>query len=343
MARTINETTITQHLEPETTPVFEEAVRAVNTLAAIDQQAADNALAVASQLGYDGTLTVGALEDEIRFYQRRTVEACLELGKRLLILKELTPHGEFESRTELLGISKRMAQKFMSATLKISKTNSNSLLKAAGTQTKLLELLVLDDGEIEVLENGGSVRGVTLDAIEMMSVSELKKALREARDTATAKDRVISDKTAELNKKAEKLALLEAAKRQEITEVPMPGSLRFTCLQNYTREITAKIEATLRSEIVKLYGEFGDQPPRHIQLAAAQSLGLIITAAYGVAHDLAISPVTEPETAADDPAKADAEAFMKWQEDGADIESLMDEETLANYRRVQAMTQGTEG
>jgi hypothetical protein len=343
MARTINETTITQHLEPEPTPAFEEAVRAVNTLAAIDQQAADNAVAVARQLGYDGTLTVGALEDEIRFYQRRTVEACLELGKRLLILKELTPHGEFESRAELLGISKRMAQKFMSATLKISKTNSNSLLKAAGTQTKLLELLVLDDGEIEVLENGGSVRGVTLDAIEMMSVSELKKALREARDTATAKDRVISEKTAELNRKAEKLALLETAKRQEVTELTMPGSLQLSWLQTYTREITAKIEATLRSEIVKLYGVFDDQPPRHIQLAAAQSLGLIITAAYGVAHDLAISPVTEPEMAADDPAKANAEAFMKWQDDGADLESLMDEETLANYRRVQAMTQRTEG
>jgi len=320
-----------------------EAVQAVNTLAAIDQQAIDNASAVARQFGYDGTLTVGALEDEIRFYQRRTVEACLELGKRLLILKELTPHGEFESRAELLGISKRMAQKFMSATLKISKTNSNSLLKAAGTQTKMLELLVLDDGEIEALENGDSVRGVTLDTIETMSVSELKKALRAAQDTAQAKDRVISEKTAELNKKAEKLALLETAKRQEVAEQPMPGALQFSWLQSYTREITAKISATLRSEIVKLYGEFDHQPPKHIELAVAQSLGLIITAAYGVAEDLAIAPVTNPETAADDPAKADAEAFMQWEADGADIESLMDEETLANYRRVQALTQKTEG
>ncbi len=55
------------------------------------------AAALAQELGYVGALTVGTLEDEIRFYQRRTVEAILETGKRLLLLKEVTPHGEFTS------------------------------------------------------------------------------------------------------------------------------------------------------------------------------------------------------------------------------------------------------
>ncbi|MDI1278051.1 hypothetical protein [Methylobacter sp.] len=175
-----------------------EAVQAVNELAAIERQVADNVLAVAQQLGYDGALTVGALEDEIRFYQRRTVEACLELGKRLLILKELTPHGEFQQRIELLGIGYQTGKKFMAATMKLSKGYSNTLL-AAKTQTKMLELLVLDDGEIEALENGGSVRGITLNDIESMSVSELKKALREAGDHLKSKDAVIQKKDQKLN------------------------------------------------------------------------------------------------------------------------------------------------
>ncbi|MEQ1917319.1 MAG: hypothetical protein ABL856_11390, partial [Gallionella sp.] len=132
----------------------------LNELAAMNAQASDNAFALATQLGYDGSLTVGALEDEIRFYQARSVEAVLELGKRLIILKELTPFGEFEQRAELLGFSKRMYQQFMSATLKFSNTQSTALLKSAGTQTKLLELLVLDDGEIEALGNGESARGL---------------------------------------------------------------------------------------------------------------------------------------------------------------------------------------
>jgi hypothetical protein len=214
MARTPRENDMTLH---ELTPVQEknigELIEAGKTLDALTHQAQENALVVAQQVGYDGPLTVGGVEDGIRFYQRRTVDACIELGKRLLVLKELTPHGEFQSRIELLGIGYQSAKKFMAATLKFSKGYSNTLLKAAGTQTKMLELLVLDDGEIEALETGETVRGVTLDRIETMSVSELKKALRDAKATADAKDEVIQQKTQELNKKAEELALLENRRR----------------------------------------------------------------------------------------------------------------------------------
>lgn len=166
------------------------------------REAEGNAQALAEQLGYEGSLTVGALEDEIRFYQRRSVEACLELGKRLLILKELTPHGEFKHRVELLGIEERMARRFMAATAKFANRASTPVLSAAGTQTKLLELLVLDDEEIAALEAGESARGITLDEIETMTVSELRAALREERDEAKAKDRLLEDK----NKKLDELA-----------------------------------------------------------------------------------------------------------------------------------------
>jgi hypothetical protein len=214
---------------------------------------------------------------------------------------------------------------------------------------KALKALPADDRQLIAQAMEDESFDKALDLMQEMAARHFRekeaaqKLIADKEQSLVAKDRVISEKTAELNKKAEKLALLETSKRQEIAELTMPGAAQLSWLQTYTREITAKIEATLRSEIVKLYGVFDDQPPKHIELAAAQSLGLIITAAYGVAHDLAISPVTEPETAADDPAKANAEAFMKWEEDGADIESLMDEETLANYRRVQALTQRTEG
>ena len=45
-----------------------------NALAVVEAKAA----ALAQELGYQGALTIGTLEDEIRFYQRRTVEAILE-------------------------------------------------------------------------------------------------------------------------------------------------------------------------------------------------------------------------------------------------------------------------
>lgn len=155
--------------------------------------------ALAIQLGYEGSLSLGALEDEVRFYQQRTVESCMEIGKRLLLIKEQTPHGEFNKRIEILNFTPRMAQKFMSAVLKFSKTNSNSLLQKAGNQTKLLELVMLDDDEIELLDQGESIGDVNLDTIETMSVRELKKALREAKADNTAKDQLIQKKDQKIN------------------------------------------------------------------------------------------------------------------------------------------------
>jgi hypothetical protein len=178
----------------------------LNELAAMNAQASANAHALASQLGYDGSLTVGALEDEIRFYQARSVEAVLELGKRLIILKELTPFGEFERRAELLGIDGSLARKFMSATMKFSKRETFPVLKSAKSQSKMLELLVLDDGEIAALADGESARGLKLDDIETMSVRELKAALRAAQADATATDRVLEEKSKSITKLQKEIA-----------------------------------------------------------------------------------------------------------------------------------------
>lgn len=152
-----------------------------------------NVAALAEQLGYDGSLTVGALEDEIRFYQRRSVEALLAVGTRLLLLKEMTPHGEFTQRAQLLGFHPRAAQRFMQAALKTSKSDNLSLLAGhidgAG---KFLELITLDDDDLAILAEGGSVAGVTLDAIDTMSASELRATLR-------AREKLLKDKTEKIN------------------------------------------------------------------------------------------------------------------------------------------------
>ena len=144
----------------------------------------DFALAkLAEELGYEDSLTVGALEDGIRFYQQRTAECCLELGKRLLLLKELSMHGEFNNRLALLGFNDRAARRFMSAARRFTKTDKLSvLINKSHSQSKLLELLVLDDGELEDLANGGETSGVTLDEIECMTATELRKQLRRYKD-----------------------------------------------------------------------------------------------------------------------------------------------------------------
>jgi len=181
-------------------------IQAANTLALMETTAAENVLALAQQLGYDGALSVGALEDGIRFYQQRTAEACLELGKRLALLKEASLHGEFLPRLELLGIDARAAQRFMAVADKFSKASALTLLKTANSRAKLLELVVLDDSELTELAETGSVRGMATDDIANMGYRELRSKLREARAEKVADDKLVASKNTQIDKLSRHIA-----------------------------------------------------------------------------------------------------------------------------------------
>ncbi|WP_151792477.1 hypothetical protein [Acinetobacter seifertii] len=231
------------------------------------QQHTQSVAGLATQLGYDGALTVGALEDEIRFYQMRTVEACMELGKRLLILKEMTAHGEFEKRIEILGLSPRMARKFMSAVLKFANRNSNSVLQAAKTQTKLLELVVLDDDDLDFIEQGGSIGAVSLDSIDTMSTRELKQALRDAKADKDAADLLLKKKDEKLNELDAKITKLQSPvqikKRAETEEQALEkaaletlntASITFlNALMRYQNEVNSVLDTAEKKGIPQLF------------------------------------------------------------------------------------------
>ena len=185
--------------------VIDAEMNAANQLAAMTMEANDAAHAMAVQIGYQGAMTVGALEDEIRFYQRRTVEAILETGKRLLVLKELTPHGEFTQRVEMLGFHKLTAQRFMRAAAKTAKSvNLTFLSTQVKSASAFLELVTHDD---DVLENIAE-----MDDVEKMSASQLRAALRESRAEKSAVEGVVETK----NKVIDRLYL----EQQRIQKLP---------------------------------------------------------------------------------------------------------------------------
>ena len=177
---------------------------------------------LATQLGYEGDLTVGSLEDGIRLYQRRTIEDLFELGKRLLLLKEQCQHGEFQNRVELLGFDPSLARRLMTATLKFAKQETSPVLKTVKTQSKLLELIVLDDEEIKVISEGGSIGDISLDTIETMSVRDLKKALREAKAAVESKDQDIKAKDLIIQKKDQKANELD----EKLTKLNSPAEIK---------------------------------------------------------------------------------------------------------------------
>ena len=145
---------------------------------------------------------------ETRFYMAQSAEAMLEAGKRLVILKENEPHGDFIDIVESqLSLSKRTAQVMMQASLKYlsPKLEPKAQALARLGKTKLFELMTEDDEDLVELADGGTIAGMSLDDIDRMTSRELKAALREARETNAAQQRVLADKNEKIDSLSTKL------------------------------------------------------------------------------------------------------------------------------------------
>ncbi|WP_406707050.1 DUF3102 domain-containing protein, partial [Sodalis sp.] len=147
---------------------------------------------------------------EARFYMAQSAEAMLEAGKRLIIIKENEPHGEFINIvTDRLGLTPTTAQRLMKASVKYlsptlqSKTPSLAFLG----KTKLYELMLEDDEDLAELAEGGTIAGLTLDEVDRMSVRELKAKLRDTEKSLEASRRLASEKDQKINELSEKRLL----------------------------------------------------------------------------------------------------------------------------------------
>lgn len=158
---------------------------------------------------------------EARFYMAQSAESMLEAGKRLVILKENEPHGEFINVLENeLGLPYRTSVRMMQAATKyLSPTlKSNVPALAHLGKTKLFELIAEDDEELSELAEGGTIAGLTLDDIDRMTSRELRAALRESRETNSAQQRVLADKNEKidaLSTKLEKKSRIQPPKPDE--------------------------------------------------------------------------------------------------------------------------------
>lgn len=216
-------------------------------------QVQEKAQALAADLGYEGPLSVSGLEDGIRFYQRRTVESLLEMGKRLLILRELTPRGNsqigkdgFEERLSSLGLTKSSAYRFMQAASKVIKSPNLGLLSTqVKSMSAFLELVTHDDDVLVQLAD--------MDDIDRMSASQLRERVRKLEADG------LEDARAE-QKRANRLAL-ELEKKDDLLErlrTAVPGNTAYTPETNIVRQQAALMDthcATAMSLLDKMAGE----------------------------------------------------------------------------------------
>lgn len=172
------------------------------------------ALAMGYMLPADAT-DPDLIQRDIAANMRRSVEACLEVGRGLAVLKAACAHGEFQARLDVLNIDPHVSARFMQAAAKFSKLPTSATLKAIGNQSKLFEMLVLDDEQIAELELTGQTGELALDDIATMSVKELRKALREQREDTEAVHAVLSKKNARIDELETKVQRIKRVPKDE--------------------------------------------------------------------------------------------------------------------------------
>lgn len=240
MARTTNKISVSK-----------DASAPASDAAARQAQAAERSALILKQYGDGLPFDLHRYEHVIRNHLARSAEEMLAAGRALLVVREHVPHGDWHEVLNRLGLDVGVAARMTKAALKFSNLpTSASLVEAAGNKSKLFELLVLDDEEIQELSEGGTVAGLTLDKIQTLSVSELRKELREHQADKEANDKLLEEKNALIDKLTKDVA---AAKRRIKSEEPAEYviELRREFVAQTTAVETA-LQVTIRDGIKKL-------------------------------------------------------------------------------------------
>lgn len=204
---------------------------------------------------------------------REAQEAFFEFGRVLVVLKEHMSHGKFQATVKSeFGISPESARKMIQATVKFC---SPQLLKAQPKlltlgKSKLFELMTEDDEDLQELADGGSINGMTLDDIDRMTRNELRAALRESRETAEAKDKIIADKNKKVDELAEKLAKKQTGKEPSPEDVGSELTMQLSGL-----EVAARSDLSRFAEVFEqmlAHGEANGYDHRPQMVAAINQI-----------------------------------------------------------------------
>ncbi|MGE4439575.1 hypothetical protein [Achromobacter sp.] len=185
-------------------------------------------------------------ETQIRSELRRGCEAFLRAGRYLVVARECAAHGEWQGMLDRLGIEASHARRMMEAARRVTalpnRARAHDLIAAAGTQSKLIELLSLPEDQFQELASEGATGDLEVDDIAAMSRDELRAAVREARADIEAKDDRAAKRERDIENLQKKLrqAKLE---RQRAEPDDIAGELR-TLASAAALQVRADIGAT---------------------------------------------------------------------------------------------------
>jgi len=132
--------------------------------------------------------------------------SSIDAGRALIKLKERLPYGEFGPGLEERGITTSTASNLM----QVARRFSNRLEKFHKLgRSKLYACLELSDDDLDTLEAGGDVLGMTLDDMDRMTRRELKVKLKKQDADAEISGKLAEDKNRKIDEQAAEIERLK--------------------------------------------------------------------------------------------------------------------------------------
>lgn len=158
---------------------------------------------------------------EIKFFMVQTVQGFIEMGKRLVVLKEMEGHGRFYACLDEMGIHPRSACNYMAVAKKLANRKRISDLKIIDLKEgvgKLYALLDIPEEELAEFDETGELRGLTMDEIDALSVRELKARLRQRNQQIEQGTLQLQEANRRVDALEEEIRDLKSPKRSEAEE-----------------------------------------------------------------------------------------------------------------------------
>lgn len=291
-----------RHKDPEaliidapTSQLIDQDASAAHDLSVLNREIDQATRQAAAMVGYSlpgDSTDPDLIQRDIATNIRRTAETAIEIGRALIVLKHACGHGQFGKRLANLSLSADLASRLMSVARKFPNLLSNTkMLAAIGNQTKLLEMIALDDEQIEELELFGQTGELSLDDVSRMSVKDLRAALRKERQTNEAIRRVIADKDNKINEISEQL-------HQHRLTPPRPdevGDELRNALQLAVGVVEANLRGTVHQAIIALAEHNESTGIDHKQyIAGLLAQAEVAFAALREQHNIPDRPTADP-------------------------------------------------
>jgi len=220
-------------------------------------------------------------QQKVGYHMRRSAEELYDACRALLVTRVHLDNGRWGEFLKRVGLEDRLARRMIQTARKFKSPETKPLLQAAANKSKVFELLVLDDEELVKVAQGSPDAPVTLDEIDRMPTSELRKALRESRADHGADRKVLEAKNKTLDKLQAEVEKLKSAgvpekikvnhdERHLIAELNgdlleskiiskriVDGLSRLIDIDREHRHTMAKTIRELHANLVSLAAEFG--------------------------------------------------------------------------------------